>query len=176
MDLQGKLDKLETLDNDKLIDIVKNYKQYGLEEEVRNKAIQILDERGIDEEQLSLSGNLVNQNYEEAERLYLAFLKSSKTAFTFYLVFLFSPLIVVYFKEFLQEYSTYVALFNIASLLAYIVFLIRSFFHQNQFYRMVGKQHESGGALLYFLLGMPLYFFMYFYFVSRMKILKSTIR
>ena len=38
---------LKTLDNSKLIDVVKNYKQYGYDEETRNSAISILEERGV---------------------------------------------------------------------------------------------------------------------------------
>ncbi|MBL4604928.1 MAG: hypothetical protein JKY02_04490, partial [Flavobacteriaceae bacterium] len=48
--------KLESFDNEKLIDIVKNYQQYGYDNDLRNIAIRILEKRGIDKEQLKLSG------------------------------------------------------------------------------------------------------------------------
>ena len=37
---------LKRLDNDKLIDVVKNYKRYGYGAEIRDYAIKLLEERG----------------------------------------------------------------------------------------------------------------------------------
>jgi hypothetical protein len=62
--------------------------------------------------------------------------------------------------------------FLIASFLAfilYIVFLIISFMNQNQFYKAIGHDYGTEGALLYLFLGMPFYMFMYFYFRNQMK-------
>ena len=53
-------EKLNKYDNQKLTDIVKNYKQYNYDIEIRNTAIEILRERGISEEDLKLSGNYEN--------------------------------------------------------------------------------------------------------------------
>lgn len=39
-------DILNKFDNDKLIDVVKNYKRYGYDDELRDYAINLLGERG----------------------------------------------------------------------------------------------------------------------------------
>ena len=39
-------DILNKFDNDKLIDVVKNYKRYGYDDEIRDYAINLLKERG----------------------------------------------------------------------------------------------------------------------------------
>ena len=39
-------DILNKFDNDKLIDVVKNYKRYGYDDEIRDHAIKLLVERG----------------------------------------------------------------------------------------------------------------------------------
>ena len=39
-------DILKRFDNDKLIDVVKNYKRYGYDDEIRDYAINLLKERG----------------------------------------------------------------------------------------------------------------------------------
>ena len=45
--MTDKIERLKKLDTDKLIDVVKNYRQYGYEENLRNSAISLLEERGI---------------------------------------------------------------------------------------------------------------------------------
>ena len=42
----GDIDILNKFDNDKLIDVVKNYKRYGYDDELRDYAINLLGERG----------------------------------------------------------------------------------------------------------------------------------
>jgi len=59
---------LQNHDNDKLIDIIKNYHQYDYSASFKNSAIKILGERGITEEELRLGGNLTNPIYEDANR------------------------------------------------------------------------------------------------------------
>ena len=45
-------DILKRFDNDKLIDVVKNYKRYGYDDEIRDYAINLLKERGWSVEDL----------------------------------------------------------------------------------------------------------------------------
>lgn len=50
-------DILKRFDNDKLIDVVKNYKRYGYDDEIRDYAINLLEERGWSvEENIRLLG------------------------------------------------------------------------------------------------------------------------
>lgn len=61
-------DILNKFDNDKLIDVVKNYKRYGYDDELRDYAINLLGERGWNREDLQQFGYLTNHDYDEAEK------------------------------------------------------------------------------------------------------------
>lgn len=73
--------RLKNLSDGKLIDVVKNYRQYGYDENMRTSALSLLENRGITKKQLELTGNLENKNYDYAGRLYNANKKNSKIAF-----------------------------------------------------------------------------------------------
>lgn len=173
MSQESKIAKLQNLDSEKLKDVVKNYKQYGYDEEIRNAALSILSDRGLSEEDLKLSGDLVNANYERASNLFDSFQLYSKVAFSSYLLYLLS-LFVPALIAIPEEYDQYVSIFSLLCLLVFLITLIRSFAFQSSFFKIAGKPDESG-IILYFLLGLPFYFFMYFYFVSRMRVVKATI-
>ena len=71
------IDILNKFDNDKLIDVVKNYKRYGYDDELRDYAIHLLEKRGWSREDLQQFGYLTNYNYDEAEKQYKAYSRNS---------------------------------------------------------------------------------------------------
>ncbi|HNV52288.1 MAG TPA: hypothetical protein PKM28_05325, partial [Tenuifilaceae bacterium] len=73
-------EKLKSFDDSKLIDIVKNYRQYKYDENIRNVAISILESRGIDLDTLKLRGDFINKSYDDAKQEFESFEKSSKIA------------------------------------------------------------------------------------------------
>lgn len=157
-------EKIKKLDNNRLIDVVKNYKQYGYNVELRDIALETLKERGVSEMELKLTGNYENQDYNKAERVYKSFEKSSKIAFILYgIVFILNLLEVFYYQ------LTFIPLLSWICLLLYFVFIIQSFIAQNSYYKLIGKVYGSGGLIMYLFLGMPFYFFMYFYFRKQMR-------
>lgn len=162
-------ERLEKLDNSKLIDIVKNYKQYGYETETRELTISILENRGISEQELKLSGNFTNANFEFASKLYESFTKSSFIAFVFYGLRLVLIILMVLFNIQTEGYIGIVDGFNILLGIGFLFFLIKSLIYQNNFYTAVGDNYGVGGALIYLFLGMPFYIFMYFFFRKQMK-------
>ena len=161
--MENILERLKRLNDLKLIDTVKNHKQYGYDESVRNSAILILEERGIDIEQLKLSGNFKNHNYENAQRIYDSYRKNSLTAF------------IVYILSFIIQVNIFdiggiiMLIINTLIMILYLIYLIKSFISQSNFYKAIGKDYGVSGAFLYLLLGMPLYFIMYFFFRNQMK-------
>lgn len=68
---------LNKFDNDKLIDVVKNYKRYGYDDELRDYAINLLGERGWSRDDLQQFGYLTNYDYDEAEKQYKAYNRNS---------------------------------------------------------------------------------------------------
>ena len=112
-------DALKRMDNDKLLDVVKNYRQYDYDEETRDTAISILVERGWSSEELKMFGYLDNWNYDEAERQYNAYRRNSKIGFALLIL-------------------------SIGTLaLVYLVFVYLAFLNQQKFYKALGKEDES---------------------------------
>jgi hypothetical protein len=165
VELQQRLEKLRS---DKLIDVVKNYRQYGYTESVRTYALSLLEQRGISQNDLLMTGNLENKRYEFATGLLAAFNRNSGRAFFFYLL-------VLAFKAAgswsgtVGAAGTILATGMIAASVLYFLFLVKSFLAQSDFYEASGERYGSDGALTYLLLGLPFYFIMYFVFRNQMK-------
>jgi len=160
---------LNRLSDSKLIDAIKNHKQYGYSDELKELAILILSERGITKEQLKLTGSLENKNYNYAKDLFKTYRKNSKIALVFYLILLLTivtwPLLPIESRAF----HIIMICINWISLIAFPVFLIKSFINQNEFSKLANKDYATEGALMYLFLGMPLYVLMYFYFLKDMR-------
>ena len=167
--MTNKHERLLKLDNDKLIDVVKNYRQYGYDDQLRETAISILADRGISKEQLQITGSFENKTYDYANDLFASFLKNSKIAFVMYLILFSSRIIIQLIPDNSVGLAWTLLIVTILSFILYFVFLIISFMNQNQFYKAIGKDYGTEGALLYLVLGMPFYMFMYFYFKNQMK-------
>jgi len=161
--------KLESFNNGKLIDVVKNYKQYGYDNDLRNIAIGILEKRGINKEQLKLTGNFENHSYESAEGIQKSYSRNSKIAFIFYGIVLISSILVSVFARNSEILASIILIINWIALISYFVFLIKSFMNQSEFYKTIGKENDSSGILIYLLLGLPFYIFTYFYFRNQMN-------
>ena len=125
------IDILNKFDNDKLIAVVKNYKRYGYDDELRDYAIHLLEKRGWSREDLQQFGYLTNYNYDEAEKQYKAYSRNSLIGFCI-LVFSVGILAVVYliililayrnvakFYKALGRNEDETALFNAFGVLAY---------------------------------------------------------
>lgn len=171
-----KHERLLKLDNDKLIDVVKNYRQFGYDNYLRETAINILADRGISKEQLQITGSFENKTYDYAKDLYTAFLKNSKIAFGMYLVLFISRVLIPLSPDNSMGLAWTLLIATVLSFILYFVFLIISFMNQTQFYKAIGQDYGTEGALLYLLLGMPFYMFMYFYFRNQMKDKMKEIR
>ncbi|GLB53018.1 hypothetical protein NBRC110019_20580 [Neptunitalea chrysea] len=161
--------KLEKLTNSKLIDVVKNYRQYGYEEILRETALTILEQRGITRNDLHLAGNLQNSTYQNADTLYTSFKINSKGAFISYILAFVCKLTARFTMPFSEQLTTIFVIAAIVFTITYLLFFIRSFMQQRQFYKVLGNSIGPEGALLYLVIGMPFYFFMYFYFRKQMK-------
>lgn len=81
-----RIQKLQHMQTSMLIDVVKNYKQYGYTDELRESALLILNERGINEQSLKLSGNLNNFKYEHARDEYRKFVTNSYIALALFIL------------------------------------------------------------------------------------------
>jgi hypothetical protein len=155
---------LYALDNAQLLKLVKKHKWLGITEEVREKAKRILTQRGLDENILRRLGYLGNDPFNEALQYYLAFKRHSRMAFLSYAVFI-AFIIASYLVE--PNWMISAFLLGLFGLLA--GFVTVSMMNQFRFYRLLGKTHSEGSPLVFFFLGMPLYFLMYFRFKQQME-------
>lgn len=83
------MEKLQALNNEKLIKVVKNYHQYGYDLETRKAAIELLKVRGISQDTLQMTGNFDNDTYNRALSSYHSFLNKTRVALVSYVLLLF---------------------------------------------------------------------------------------
>lgn len=156
--------ELSNLDNTKLIEIHKNYRQYDKSVKYKNTALMILNSRGISNEQLKFGGDFANQNFEDILRAKDRYDEDSKLSFVLY--FLSIPLIIVgrVFEN--NDYPILGTILFILGLVIGIIFLfalIKSFMTHSNLNKLLDKKDVISNALLYLILGMPLYVFLYFF-------------
>ena len=161
--------RLQNLSDEKLIDLVKNYRQYGYDNNIRSSALSLLENRGITKEQLELTGNYENKTYNYAGGLYNAYNRNSKITFGLYLIILINNILIPILSQNSDTLSSVIVIANFLILIGYFVFLIKSFLNQNQFYKSINQDYGTEGALMYFFVGIPFYFLMFFYFRNQMK-------
>ncbi len=156
------IQNLESYDNKKLMDIVKNFKQYDFDSSYRNTAISILEKRGVSIEELRLKGTLKNLAYERAEELYQGFKSDSKIAFVLYfLAIIFVPLSSLILPDSKVGDILYIVLSNLF-ILGYLIYIIKSGIQYSNLYKLINK-HGQFNPIIAFILGALIYFFFYFY-------------
>ncbi len=165
MELSEIQTRLQALDSNKLIDIVRNYRQYGYSDDVRSFALSLLEAQGITREDLHLTGNLENRRFDRVSEILDVYKRQSNIAFVFYGLFL----VFWFVSTYLTSVSNVVNLGGWICLIAYFIYLFKSFQSQSEFYKLTGEEYGSEGALVYVFLGMPFYIFMYFVFHNQMK-------
>ena len=167
--MNDNIERLKKLETEKLIDVVRNYRQYGFEEEFRTEALSILEKRGISQNYLKATGTLENINYDIAEDLFNSFRKSSRRAFILFGLLILSNLLLPIILAYSESIGVVFLVLSGLALLFYFVYLIKSFINQNQFYKLTGQNYGTEGLMVYLFLGMPLYIVMYFYFRNQMN-------
>jgi hypothetical protein len=161
-------EKLKSFDDNKLIDIVKNYRQYGYGDDIRNTAINILESRGVDLDILKLRGDLVNTTYDDAKQELKSFENSSKFAFVLYGLLLILTISISFTKNIGVLQIGGVTLFWIL-FIGFFIFLIKSFIHQSKYYELIGKKEIQLNPILYFSAGVVIYIVMYFVFRKQIR-------
>lgn len=81
-------EKLNGYDDEMLIKIVKEAKQFGYSNDYRNKALKILESRNITQDELLLGNNLYNVEFNKVEELNRQYIIYTKITFVAYLVML----------------------------------------------------------------------------------------
>ena len=161
--------ELDHFENHKLIDVVKNFRQFGLSLNYKQTALKILNKRGISELELKMSGNLSNQNYENELRNYIDFKENSKLALVFNLL----TIVLGFGGSILSnnEFSTIGQAMNgiaIISLIFFVIVFQKTTSNQSDFYKLLNIKFLTN-AFVFIILGIPLFFFCRIFFIKKMK-------
>ena len=161
--------ELDQFENGKLIDVVKNFRQFGLSLNYKQTALKILNTRGISELELKMGGNLSNQNYENALRLYIDFKENSKLA----LVLNILTIVLGLGGEFLSnnEFPTLGQILSgiaILSLIFFVVVFQKTTSNQSDFYKLLSIKFLTN-SFVFIILGIPLFFLYRPFFIKKMK-------
>ena len=160
-------ERLRSLKDNGLIDIVKNYRQYGYDESTRQNALVILESRGISVDDLKLSGNFTNVEYESVKDIYNKYKSTTNLTLFFYTgIFIFRLLGNFRMPEYV---GIALGIIWLIAFILFFVYLIKSFILHNDFYKKIGKNLSNAEQVAFFLLGMPFYVIMFFYYRNLMK-------
>ena len=160
---------LKNHETNKLIDIIKNYHQYDYPKSFRNSSIKILADRGISEEELRLGGNLTNPVYEDANRAVNLFNENSKIAFVAYLAYLvFTVLALVFNNNKLPALAVISGILGVILVISFLVYLIKLYTNLSNFYKILNEKNTIN-ILGIAIIGIPLYFLVYFYYQKKLK-------
>jgi len=154
---------LKNYDNNKLIDIVKHYRQYNYSIEYKNSSLALLESRGITQQELKFGGNLTDHGYEESIRLKYLYEENSKLAFILYCITLILILPGAILKN--NGFPSIGQVLFISGIIVgifYLFALIKSFIDNSNLYKQLGKNNITN-ALVFAIGGLPLYFLFYFF-------------
>ncbi len=151
-------DNIDKLSDQKLFDIVKNYKAYNYPEELRNKAIDLLGKRGYSLDYLKNNGYLNNVDRENALLHFTQYKRHSKIAGGLYIAYILCPIIAVI----TNISALYIALFIL--IIAYIVEVIAASKSIENCYRHIQGKECPFNISQFLTLGIPFYLPLYFYY------------
>jgi len=161
--------KLNDYSDQKLIDLLKNYRQYDLDRTYKNTALQILNSRGITEQELRFGGNLVNEKFESALRYKNNYEENSRMGFFLYIVAVVFDLTgaILNNNGFPALGKTLLGIGILATVL-FLISFTKTLSSQTNFYKVIGNKIMSN-SIVFIILGIPLYFLYFIYFNRKMK-------
>ena len=157
IDSDSDWEKLNSYENEVLIKIVKDAKQYGYTEKYRNKALKVLESRNISQEELLLNNNLYNVDYNKVEELHKQYKILSRITLFVYLIML--------GISFLGKPETIV---SIIIVMVIAVIFYSALFKSQQLLDEIGTIMDKKVDLnLYLVIAAGFPFFILFYFYNR---------
>jgi len=171
-----KISELKEFENSQLIEIIKEYRKLGCSLKYKNSALQTLNQRGVSELELKMSGHLTNPTYETALRVYIDFKENSKLGLVLNIITLLTGIIGYVLNN--NGYDSFGSLFvgiAIVNLIFYLIVFHKSILNQAQFYEIISINFFKKSFIL-IILGLPLFYLYRSYFISKIeeKLLKKT--
>ena len=160
---------IEHFENEKLIDLIKNYRHYGLTLADKTNALKHLKKRGITELELRLTGNLSNESYESGVRHMEDYHENATVAYYAHLIVLILGIggFILNNNGFPTIGSIMIAIAVIALILFFILFpkVVKN---QAAFYKLLKKKFMTHNVV-FIILGLPLFFLYRLYFNKKMN-------
>jgi len=157
------------LNNQELVDTIKNYDSLGHKEDVKFHATQLLKSRGLSNKDLRDSGIEINLSYDTTEAIKLNYNQHSKFAIVLYIIGVILLVLFFIFKNNkLPSLASPAVQLSIVSLALYIIYFIKSIINSFQFYNHLNKKQKKPNLFL-LILGLPLYFLTYLFLNEKMK-------
>ena len=160
---------IQHFDNDKLIDLIKNYRHYGLTLADKTNALKHLKKRGITELELKLTGNLSNESYESGVRHMEDYHENATVAYYAHLIVLILGIggFILNNNGFPTIGSIMIALANFA-LILFLILFPKVVKNQAAFYKLLKKKFMTHNVV-FIILGLPLFFLYRLYFNKKMN-------
>ncbi|WP_409628434.1 LptF/LptG family permease [Gilvirhabdus luticola] len=150
--------KLHEFNDEKLIDIAKNYKKYNYSNTDFLDTINVLNSRNISYKALRNEGIIIPESIDESEKILDDFKSHSKYALSHYII---SVALFILFFVFRNNKLPSLAEASIQlSLMALVIFMVYyfiSFKNLRQFYRCINRLKNKPNVML-LILGLPFYF------------------
>ena len=160
---------IDRFENDKLIDLVKNYRHYGLSITHKTNALQLLEQRGITELELKLSGNLSNESFESGVRHMEDYHENATLANYAHLTLLiFGISGLVLNNNGLPTIGKILVAIGIFSALLFLVLFTKVLKNQSEFYKLLKKKFMTHNVV-FIILALPLFFLYRLYFNKKMN-------
>jgi lipopolysaccharide export system permease protein len=160
---------IDRFENEKLIDLVKNYRHYGLSIAHKTNALQLLEQRGITELELKLSGNLSNESIESGVRHLEDYHENATLANYAHLTLLiFGISGLVLNNNGLSSVGKILVVIGIFSALLFLVLFTKVLKNQSEFYKILKKKFMTHNVV-FIILALPLFFLYRLYFNKKMN-------
>lgn len=165
----SEIDKLKGFENHKLIDLIQNYRQYGFNIDHKNYALNILEQRGVSELELRMSGQLINESYENGVRHLEDYHENATLGVLAHSVFLIFGIIgLVLNNNGAPEVGNILVLIAILSLVLFLIVFPKVLKYQSEFYKILNKKFTTNNVI-FIILAFPLFFLYRLYFNRKMK-------
>lgn len=174
--MTNKLEKLKNFNDKKLIDVVKNYRQFGYDDETREAAIEILESRGIDKESLKIRGDFENKSYDDAIKYFKSYDNYSKNALILYIIMIVSKILSHGLPDSNNLLITVLVIIFWGTLIGFLICFIKAFISQSKYFDLIGKDDYGLNANLYFIIGPFIFLIMFFIFRNQIKKQSNQLR
>ena len=165
----SEIDKLKGFENHKLIDLIQNYRQYGFNIDHKNYALNILKQRGVSELELRMSGQLINESYENGVRHLEDYHENATLGVLAHSVFLIFGIIgLVLNNNGGPEVGNILLLIAILSLVLFLIVFPKVLKYQSEFYKILNKKFTTNNVI-FIIVAFPLFFLYRLYFNRKMK-------